>query len=113
MTQSLKTQRLSSYATRMATWTAQLRTAVIQACVQVAALTAILLMLRIYLDRTKGSVISWPEWIGLSLAFAVVTVIPVIYVKIGPRPRPEDVESDRALRRAFGMDDTIEGDSER
>ncbi len=113
MTPDSKPQKLSSYKTRMAKWRAELRRSLIEACVAVAALTAILAMLRIYLASTRGDVISWPAWVGLSIAFSVTLVIPVIYTTIGPRPRPEDVEHDRALRRAFGMDDTVEGDDAR
>lgn len=86
--------------------------AILQACVPVAVLIALLAILRMYLDRTKSAGISWPEWLGLSIVIAVVAVIPVIYAKVGSRPRHEDVENDRALRRAFGMDESVEGDND-
>ncbi len=47
------------------------------------------------------------DWFGLGLALCFVTLVPVFMMLKPVPPRPGDVAADQALRRAFGMDDTL------
>ena len=48
--------------------------------------------------------------VGVMIPFGLLLMLPLIQVAAGPRPTPESVEQNKAIRRAFGMSDEVAGD---
>lgn len=109
MTQDNKPKKLASYKTLMAQWRAERRRALLVAGAQILLIAAVLAALR-FAFTDFPNLPSWPKWMAISLGFAFTLGAPVYLVCLGSKPRPEDVEENRALRRACGMDDSVEYD---
>jgi hypothetical protein len=48
------------------------------------------------------------DWRAAAACIWVLSLVPFILMKHPKKPTPSDVARDQALRRAFGMDDTVE-----
>ena len=99
--------KLASYKTMMTLWRAERRRALLQAGIQVVFVTTVLTVLGLLLpDGTLT--MSLGQWIVGAFVFSIIMAIPVYLRILGPKPKPADVEANRALRRAAGMDDSVE-----
>lgn len=47
------------------------------------------------------------KWISTSFLISLLILIPTVKMHIPPAPTEDDVKESQALRRAFGMDDSI------
>ena len=103
----MEVQKLANLDQMIQQWELEVKTYLLKVLPRQAAVGLPLVMTMMYfLSSYIGSVIEL-HWSLSALIIWVCLQIPLIMTGIPRKPTQADVDDNRALRRAFGMDDTV------
>lgn len=106
----MNVQPIDSYETRLQQYRAEMRRFVLCELSVIFLIAVAVGMGMAYLFTQypmEGQTPISLDWRLFGLCFALPAMVPVYMMMKPTEPQPGDVAADRALRRAFGMDDSV------
>ncbi len=110
MKQPMPVQELASYEELIARWKQDVRTAVRRTLIPMLVTTLCVAGLLDGRVTINDEILSYWTCFAIIFPFGAMLILPLAYATAGPKPTPETVAFNQALRRAFGWSDEVFGE---